>query len=213
VFESLQLKPLIFKVLEGYHATVFAYGQTGSGKTYTMEGYRYEEAKQNERAGRPIIAESGDNGITIRSIREAFAAADQLKKDKRVNIYCSFLQIYNEKVFDLLNTSQFKKGDSIKQQGLRIRWSQKEQFTVENLFVFQCNSAEHALQLFNKGIKNKVVASHNLNHASSRSHAIFTLTFEIIDNSAVDNVVVSKLQLVDLAGSERSSLTGNTGLA
>jgi hypothetical protein len=79
--------------------------------------------------------------------------------------------------------------------------------------VFKCNDAEHALQLYNKGIKNKVVASHNLNHASSRSHAIFTLTFEIVDNASVDNIVQSKLQLVDLAGSERSSMTGNTGLA
>ena len=67
--------------------------------------------------------------------------------------------------------------------------------------------------MYNKGVKNKVVASHNLNHASSRSHAIFTLSLEIIDNSAVDNVITSKMQLVDLAGSERSSQTGNTGLA
>ena len=47
--------------------------------------------------------------------------------------------------------------------------------------------------MYNKGIKNKIVASHNLNHASSRSHAIFTMTMEIIDNSAVDNVIHSKL--------------------
>ena len=67
--------------------------------------------------------------------------------------------------------------------------------------------------MYNKGVKNKVVASHNLNHASSRSHAIFSLTCEIVDNGNVDNVVTSKMQLVDLAGSERSSQTGNTGLA
>ena len=67
--------------------------------------------------------------------------------------------------------------------------------------------------MYNKGVKNKIVASHNLNQVSSRSHALFTITLEIIDNAAVDNVVTSKLQLVDLAGSERSSLTGNTGLA
>jgi chromosomal replication initiation ATPase DnaA len=48
---------LVSKVVDGFHATVFAYGQTGSGKTYTMEGYKYEEAKQNERAGKPIIQE------------------------------------------------------------------------------------------------------------------------------------------------------------
>ena len=47
--------------------------------------------------------------------------------------------------------------------------------------------------MYNKGVKNKIVASHNLNAQSSRSHAIFTLTMEIIDNSAVDNVISSKL--------------------
>lgn len=55
VFEQLQVRGLISKVMEGFHATIFAYGQTGSGKTFTMEGYRYEEAKQNERAGKAVI--------------------------------------------------------------------------------------------------------------------------------------------------------------
>lgn len=55
VFEQLQISGLINKVMEGFHATIFAYGQTGSGKTYTMEGYKYEEAKSNERAGKAVI--------------------------------------------------------------------------------------------------------------------------------------------------------------
>jgi len=86
-----------------------------------------------------------------------------------------------------------------------MRWSKNDQFTVENLYVFKCNDAEHCMTYYNKGIKNKIVASHNLNHASSRSHCIFTLSFEITDNASVDNTVISKLQLVDLAGSERTS--------
>lgn len=72
VFEQLQIKGLVSKVMDGFHATIFAYGQTGSGKTFTMEGYKYEEAKQNERAGKAVISENLDNGITIRSIREIF---------------------------------------------------------------------------------------------------------------------------------------------
>lgn len=52
-----------------------------------------------------------------------------------------------------------------------------------------------------------------MNHASSRSHAIFTLNIDIVDVEHVDNTINSKLQLVDLAGSERSNMTGNTGLA
>jgi hypothetical protein len=100
--------------MDGFHATVFAYGQTGSGKTYTMEGYQYGEANKNERAGKVVIQENINNGVTIRSIREAFRQADSMKKDKHVNIYVSFLQIYNEKVFDLLNSQHLKKGSKSK---------------------------------------------------------------------------------------------------
>jgi hypothetical protein len=71
--------------------------------------------------------------------------------------------------------------------------------------VSKCNDAEHCLGFFNYGIKNKIVASHNLNHASSRSHCIFSLRVEVVDNAAVDQTQISKLQLVDLAGSERSA--------
>lgn len=135
-------------------------------------------------------------------------------KDRTISISVSFLQIYNEKVFDLLNKANLKNDPKKQgQQGLKIRWSKTDQFQVENLFVFRCNDADHAIQLYHKGVKNKIVASHNLNASSSRSHAIFSLTCEIVDNANVDNIVQSKMQLVDLAGSERSSQTGNTGLA
>lgn len=61
---------------------------------------------------------------------------------------------------------------------------------------------------YHMGIKNKIVSTHNLNNASSRSHCIFTVTVEAVNPAKPDNVIVSKLQLVDLAGSERSSQTG-----
>jgi hypothetical protein len=94
--------------------------------------------------------------------------------------------------------------------GLRIRWTKKEQFVVENLFVFECAGAEDALELFGQGLQNKVIASHNLNHQSSRSHCIFTLSVETIDPNQLDTVVTSKLQLVDLAGSEKIQATTQT---
>ena len=78
-------------------------------------------------------------------------------------------------MFDLLNTTKIKKVHNKMPEGLKIRWAKGNQFQVENLFVFKCNDAEHCLQYYNKGIKNKIVASYNLNHASSRSHCIFTL--------------------------------------
>jgi hypothetical protein len=77
--------------------------------------------------------------------------------------------------------------------------------------VFECTSASDLLNLFHSGLRSKVVASHNLNNASSRSHSIFTITVETVDPSNLDNVVTSKLQLVDLAGSEKISASGTTG--
>ena len=82
-----------------------------------MEGYKYDDAKTNERAGKPIIAEDANNGISIRAIREAFKQAEDLRKEKHITISCSFLQIYNEKVFDLLNSGQLKKGNAQQSQG------------------------------------------------------------------------------------------------
>ena len=69
-----------------------------------MEGYKYEERKGEERAGKVTVGSGiGDYGLTVRSIKEMFDQAEAAKRTKTVNIYASFLQIYNEKVFDLLN--------------------------------------------------------------------------------------------------------------
>ena len=65
--------------------------------------------------------------------------------------------------------------------------------------------------MYKYGARNRVLASHNLNDFSSRSHSIFSLTIESQDLRDPVNVTVSKLQLVDLAGSEKQSLTGTTG--
>ena len=116
------------------------------------------------------------------------------------------MQIYNEKIFDLLNPLQLPKQNS---QGLRLRWSPKEQFQVENLFVFECKNASEAFDYFYYGLKNKIMASHKLNQASSRSHSILSLRVESTDLMNTENTVVSKIDLVDLAGSERGAQTGN----
>jgi hypothetical protein len=95
--------------------------------------------------------------------------------------------------------------------GLRIRWTKKDQFVVENLYVFETANDKEVLDLFRYGAQNRVLASHNLNDVSSRSHSIFSITVESQDLRDPVNVTVSKLQLVDLAGSEKQSLTGTTG--
>jgi kinesin family protein 4/21/27 len=193
LFTELQIPLLIEKVLDGYSATVFAYGLTGSGKTYTMGGPEHKATQNSE------------SGIIPRSIKDIFEQIDKMpnKEVSKIRIYCSYMQIYNEKIYDLLN---LKKEIS---QGLRLRWTKEEQFQVENLFVFEVKNAEEAFGLFQYGNNNRAVASHSLNLTSSRSHALFTLTVERVSMDENITTTVSKLQLVDLAGSERSSYGQN----
>ena len=115
--------------------------------------------------------------------------------------------MYKEKVFDMLNKSHMKRLIS-DGPGLKLKLV-KDVFTVENLYTFECHTAEDILALYHFGIKNKVVASHNMNNASSRSHSMLKITLESVDSRQPDSTVTSTLQLVDLAGSERQSLTGN----
>lgn len=85
--------------------TIFAYGQTGSGKTHTMEGYEYSKGDYPK----PLLHDNSDReGITIRGIRELWRqAADQ---GNSFTVNCSFLQLYNERVFDLLNLNRSNEG-------------------------------------------------------------------------------------------------------
>jgi len=94
----------------GFHATVFVYGQTGSGKTFTMEGYEYQTSDVT--AIKPIVnrtTNESNDGIIPRAIRDLFQAV-QLKRsaNQKITVTCQYIQLYNEKIFDLLNTKSQK---------------------------------------------------------------------------------------------------------
>jgi kinesin family protein 4/21/27 len=88
---------------------------------------------------------------------------------------------------------------------LKLKWTPNDEVIIENVFQFECSSTNDALKYFKKGLKNKIMASHNINNSSSRSHCILTFTVSQVDINNPENVLVSKLYLVDLAGSERQS--------
>ena len=141
--------------------------------------------------------------------------------DRRITINVSFLQLYNEKIFDLLNRDMFKPGKQGKllfnvnrgEEGLKLKWNQYDIYTVENLMNVECEDFNEILHLYHYGIQNKTMGSHKMNMTSSRSHTIFTVTVEQVLASNPDNTIISKLQIVDLAGSERQSLTKTEGVA
>eukprot|EP01059_Diplonema_ambulator_P032394 TRINITY_DN6335_c0_g1_i1.p1 TRINITY_DN6335_c0_g1~~TRINITY_DN6335_c0_g1_i1.p1 ORF type:complete len:758 (+),score=216.30 TRINITY_DN6335_c0_g1_i1:239-2512(+) len=202
--------PLIDHALDGLHATIFAYGQTGAGKTYTMEGFDYQGGGTTEQQGRlrPVLSTAKHkHGVIPRAIEAIFDRAHKrMAHNPRVQykIKCSYFQIYNEKITDLLNMAWKK--DKTEKGGLRIRWNKNNTFYVENLFIFECDSASQARELFATGVKNKAMGSHQMNLQSSRSHAIYTLYVESWDPQAPECVIKSELTLVDLAGSEKLTL-------
>jgi hypothetical protein len=105
------IEPTISKIRDGFNVTVFSYGQTGSGKTYTMFGSDWDTHIHQERSAikRQTTffgsVESDENfaGLIPRSIHHMFSRLYAGRKN--VSIYCSFLQMYNEKLIDLLDTN------------------------------------------------------------------------------------------------------------
>ena len=220
-YQAIGVKGMIRQVVNGYHGTIFAYGQTGAGKTYTMEGYKY--MKSDKGTFEPQIEQAmatNNVGLVQRCTRQLMKSLSKRTGDRRLTVNISFLQLYNEKIYDLLNRDMFKpvKKDKIKLNmgkgdGLKLKWNQYDVYTVENLLNVECESVDEILHLFHYGLQNKNIGSHRMNMTSSRSHTILSITVEQTLVSNPDNTIISKLQIVDLAGSERQSLTKTEGIA
>jgi hypothetical protein len=150
-----------------------------------------------------------DLGVIPRAISEVFdkiqKQASTAKVARIVSIKCSFYQIYNERVYDLLNP---KFDDNV---GLRMRWNAEIGFYLENLFEIECTTPLDVLHHYQKGVKNKIMASHSMNDTSSRAHSVFTMHLESTDPSQPTDIWRSKLTMVDLAGSERQGQTKCAG--
>ena len=166
--------------LKGINGTIFTYGQTTSGKTYTMLG----------NVNYP--------GILPCSLKNVFDLLELQKKEKNLNynLYCSYIEIYNEIIHDLIGDATGCKIIEDNNYGLIVSEAQKICIT----------SFEEGVQLKDIGEEKRIYKNTIINEYSSRSHTIFQLFLETstIDND--NNTVYNKyslLNLVDLAGSER----------
>ncbi|XP_070834692.1 uncharacterized protein stard9 [Chaetodon trifascialis] len=182
VFQDLGVS-VLSGASEGYNVCLFAYGQTGSGKTYTMMG-------------------TPDSiGLTPRICQGLFRSEDTFpdgQNSSRVEI--SFLEIYNERVRDLL-----RRGEQKKRASLRVREHPEKGPYVQDLSQHVVSDCKQAMDLLEEGIANRITAATHNHDASSRSHAIFTIQYTqaILENN-LPSETVSKINLVDLAGSERA---------
>ncbi|XP_026456859.1 kinesin-like protein KIN-12D isoform X2 [Papaver somniferum] len=190
--------PMVENCLSGYNSCMFAYGQTGSGKTHTMLG---EIADLD-------VNPSAERGMTPRIFEFLFArirAEEEIRRDEKLtyNCKCSFLEIYNEQITDLLDPSC---------TNLLLREDMKTGVYVENLTEFEVNTVNDILCLLTRGAANRKVAATNMNRESSRSHSVFTCVIESRwEKDSTTNLRFARLNLVDLAGSERQKASGAEG--
>ncbi|MBN3303429.1 kinesin family member 4 [Amia ocellicauda] len=191
VFNSA-VSSLLVGLFKGYNATVLAYGQTGSGKTFSMGG-TYTSAQENE----PTV------GVIPRVIKRIFQEKEK-RTDTEFTLTVSYLEIYNEEIIDLLCTSKDK-------PPISIREDPKEGIKIVGLTEKEVFCAVEMVGCLEHGNAARTVASTAMNSASSRSHAIFTITLEQKRSSDKSDSVTSKLHLVDLAGSERQKKTKAEG--
>ncbi|PVH63148.1 hypothetical protein PAHAL_3G480200 [Panicum hallii] len=190
--------PMVENCMAGYNSCVFAYGQTGSGKTYTMLG----EISDLE------VRPSPDRGMTPRIFEFLFArirAEEESRRDEKLkySCKCSFLEIYNEQITDLLDPSS---------SNLQLREDIRKEVYVENLTEFEVGCVSDIIKLLMQGSANRKVAATNMNRESSRSHSVFTCIIESRwEKDSASNLRFARLNLVDLAGSERQRTSGAEG--
>ncbi|KAL6961243.1 Kinesin-like protein KIN-8B [Sarracenia purpurea var. burkii] len=179
------ISSVIAGVVQGLNTTVFAYGSTGSGKTYTMVGTR------------------DDPGLMVLSLHTIF---DLIKKDNSSDgfeVSCSYLEVYNEVIYDLLEKSSGH---------LELREDPEQGIIVAGLRCIKVQSADKILELLNLGNSRRKTESTGVNESSSRSHAVLEITVKRkLKNKYRGQIIKGKLALVDLAGSERASETNSGG--
>ncbi|GAB5030707.1 kif6 type kinesin-like protein [Nannochloropsis oceanica] len=187
---------VVDSVLHGYNGTIFAYGQTGSGKTFTMTG-----------------GDSFDErGLIPRAITDVYDTIRQTP-DRRFKVLISYMEIYKESAYDLLDVSTRTKP---LEGWTKIQMMDDEdgEMNLRNLKLYEATSEEDALNLLFLGNWHRITSSTPMNEASTRSHCIFTIRIQAdpllhgIPNRPSKSTF-GKLNLVDLAGSERLFKTDN----
>ncbi|KAF7546934.1 hypothetical protein G7046_g9161 [Stylonectria norvegica] len=191
-------KRLVRRVMEGYHGTVFAYGMTGTGKTFSMQGT------------------ASSPGVIPLAITDIFSYIRETPS-REFLLRVSYLEIYNEKIHDLLNMTGVGGGGP--QDEIKLREDSKRGVYATPLKEEIVQSPTQLLRVIARGDQARRTASTQFNARSSRSHAVVQIVVEsrerIPGGSAGNSnkrsglppggVRVSTLSLIDLAGSEKAA--------
>jgi kinesin family protein 11 len=187
---------MLSQVLAGFNCTIFAYGQTGTGKTYTMSGDISD-----------ILPTPDAAGIIPRVLHGLFdKLGDDDQEKAEYSVKCSFIELYNEELRDLLGVddgAKLKIFDEANKNG-------RTTTLVQGMEERHIRTAAKGIQLLRDGSHKRQVAATKCNDLSSRSHTVFTITVYMkrVSDSGEDYVSSGKLNLVDLAGSENIGRSG-----
>ncbi|XP_041092603.1 kinesin-like protein KIF22 [Polyodon spathula] len=184
------VKPVLSHLLSGQNTSVFAYGPTGAGKTHTMLGGAEEP------------------GVIPRAVRDVFQMVREqsglpASQEWEHSVSMSYLEIYNEKVLDLLEPRDLD---------LPIREDKDKNILIPGLTQRAIGSFSEFESHFLPASHNRTVASTKLNTRSSRSHTVLVIRVVKSQRSPPFRQLTGKLYLIDLAGSEDNRRTGNQGI-
>eukprot|EP00936_MAST-01D_sp_MAST-1D-sp1_P001659 g1659.t1 len=179
---------VVLGACDGIHGTIMAYGQTGAGKTFTMIG---DTRNYQHR------------GIAPRAIGQVFAEV-QSRFETEYRVTVSYMEIYNERMFDLLDGGEGQHEEYQVVQDVRGGRG----VVVRGMTEREVSTEREALDALFEGELQRTTAQHSLNRRSNRSHCVFTLHLAQRSRTGVsEKILHSKLHLVDLAGSERLKKT------
>ncbi|ETI43625.1 hypothetical protein F443_11484 [Phytophthora nicotianae P1569] len=208
-------------LIAGFDCSVFAYGQTGTGKTYTMSGLQRDESVDIDVAS-PVLV---NNGVVPRSVERLFAEIEREKRGSGgtlFSVYCSFIEIYNEKIFDILSPEVIPvngnkspdakavatKGSTTQRarwnsslsakdaKGLQIRQKLDGSVFVDGMTSRNVTNKAELLQAFREGSQHREVRDNLYNQFSSRGHAVFQITLrKTLANDGSSKINAKKTRL------------------
>jgi kinesin family protein C2/C3 len=144
---------------------------------------------------------SENPGVNVRALTKLFAAAEERAPAIRYELKITLLEIYNEKIQDLLAEKGRKDLKAV--QG-------PNGMEVQDLTMVPVSTKDQVLNALKRGSKNRHTTATNMNDVSSRSHLILSVYVKA-SNTVTGKDYMGKLHLIDLAGSERVGRSGVTG--
>ncbi|XP_059935257.1 kinesin-like protein KIF19 [Mesoplodon densirostris] len=177
---------LVEGVISGYNVMVFAHGPSGASKTHTM-----------------LRMDAGP-GIYLQMLADLFQAIEDTRESTDCGVSMSYLEIYNEVIWDLLNPSS---------GFLDLRKDSRGSIQIAGIMEVSTSNTQETMQLLTRGNWQRTQESTATSKMSSRSHAGLQVTVHQRSHGTdmAGELHTGRLPVVDLAGGRRRSQTQNQG--